>query len=465
MRSLLALVCAVAAALALAAPATAAGTFRNPVLPQAADGEDSPDPWIFRHDGRYWLMYTSTDHVELRSGRTLTGLADAKPRRLWPPVGTTEPPERCCQLWAPELHRLDGPSGRRWYLYYAANAAGGGVGHQMHVLESAGDDPAGPYRHKARLDLPDAYAIDGTVARIGGRLYLLYSGGESFAPTSLMLVELANPWTPTGTPIAISRPELPWEQVATSINEGPQVLLRGSTLNVVYSASWCGTGAYKLGLLSVPARANLLDPATWASAKRPDPIFAASPQAGVFGPGHGSFFTSPDGRESWTVYHATEDDRGCFTGGLRTTRAQRIDWNADGTPRLGQPLALARDLAAPSGDAAHAVQVERALAQRPPGARLVSDRRLAGYEGLAVRRGALALQVRVPSAGRWRVGVRLLGGERGATVTVGRGERRARAGPGLLDFGARRLRAGRLVLRLRTDRAVMLDQVVLERLR
>lgn len=360
------------------APAPAAATsFRNPVLPQAAGGEDSPDPWIFRHAGRYWLTYTSTDHVELRSATSLAGLADARPRRLWPLAGRSEPRDRCCQLWAPEIHRF----GDRWYLYYAATGpdSGGPGTHALHVLESSGADPAGPYRMKGRLALPQPYAIDGTVARVGGRLWLLYSGGAGFAPASLWIAPLRDPWTVGGPPLEISRPTLPWETVAFAINEGPQVLRHGGRLNVVYSASWCGTGAYSLGLLSVPASANLLDAATWANAKRPGPVFASDAAAGVFGPGHGSFFSSPDGRESWMVYHATEADEGCFTGGLRTTRAQRFGWNADGTPRFGAPAALSADLAAPGGDGTVAVQVEKLLA--PGAGRRVADRRLVGYEG------------------------------------------------------------------------------------
>jgi GH43 family beta-xylosidase len=489
MRSLLALAGAVAVLAAAAGTAAAgpAATFRNPVVPETA-GDDSPDPWIFRHDGRYWLTYTSTDHVELRSATTLAGLADATPRRLWPKAGAREPDSRCCQLWAPEIHRLDGPNGPRWYLYYAANAPGGGPTHQMHVLESAGDDPAGPYRYKARLRLPDPYAIDGTVARVGGRTYLVYSGGNSFTPTALMLVELSNPWTATGPAIAISRPELAWERFAFPINEGPEVLRRGGTLNVVYSASWCGTGAYALGLLSVPAGANLLDPATWTAAKRPDPVFASRGGNGVWGPGHGSFFTSPDGRESWQVYHATEDDRGCFTGGLRTTRAQRFTWNPDGTPDFGAPVGLDADVVAPSGERGTAVQAERAVVGRR--GRTVADRRLAGYRGLAVPRGTTTLRLRAPHAGRWRVRLRLLGGPiagevafagagtgarggakaqagagTGARRAVTRTARRPRAGAVALDFGVVALGAKPTTLRLRLARPATLDQLVLEEAR
>jgi GH43 family beta-xylosidase len=144
--------------------------------------------------------------------------------------------------------------------------------------------------------------------------------------------------------------------VTLAINEGPEVLEHRGTLNVIYSASWCGTGQYALGRLTVPARANLLDPATWQDAKSPVAVFQGDPARGVYGPGHGSFFTSPDGRESWMAYHATEDRRGCFTGGLRTTRAQPFTWNADGTPDFGTPVSLDADIPAPAGDGTIAVQ-------------------------------------------------------------------------------------------------------------
>ena len=37
--------------------------------------------------------------------------------------------------------------------------------------------------------------------------------------------------------------------VVVPINEGPEVLQHDGWLHVIYSASWCGTGAYALGRL------------------------------------------------------------------------------------------------------------------------------------------------------------------------------------------------------------------------
>jgi GH43 family beta-xylosidase len=33
-------------------------------------------------------------------------------------------------------------------------------------------------------------------------------------------------------------------------------------------------------------------------------VFQTSEENGVYAPGHNSFFTSPDGKEDWILYHA-----------------------------------------------------------------------------------------------------------------------------------------------------------------
>jgi len=441
--------------------------FHNPVVPQSTGGADSPDPWMFRHGGRYWLTYTSGDHIEVRSSRALGGLGDARPVRLWPPAGAAEPAERCCEIWAPEIHRLTGPDGPRWYVYYTAKAADEGFVHRLYVLESAGDNPAGPYHFAGRLDVPQTFAIDATVTTVGAQTYVLYSGGPSFSPTSLYLAPLSDPWTVAATPIAISSPTLPWEMVIAPINEGPEVLQHDGQLHVIYSASWCGTGAYALGRLTVPLTADLTDPLTWAAAKSPLPVFSAAPQRGVYGPGHGSFFTSPDGTEDWMVYHATDTSQGCFTGGVRTTRVQRFTWSSDGTPDFGRPVALDTDLEAPSGDRTLTVQAEDAVAA----GRVVDDRRLFGYQGVAVRPAARrplpAFDLGLARAGRHRIVLRVLGGPDAGRVTVvgpgGRHVTRSAVRPQeevvVLRFGRMRLRGGDHPLHFRVSRPLTLDQL------
>src|SRR5206468_1914939 len=95
------------------------------------------------------------------------------------------------------------------------------------------------------------------------------------------------------------------------------------------------------------AGSDLLDPAAWK--KSPIPVFWQSPKAGAYGPGHSSFFRSPDGTEDWFLYHAnTEPSRG--RGNRRSPRAQRFTWKTDGTPDFGRPIAVGVPAARPSGD-------------------------------------------------------------------------------------------------------------------
>lgn len=354
-----------------------ATAFSNPIIPLRGDyttdhGNTGADPWIVRYHGFYYLTHSanegladSTGGVVIRQSRTLAGLTDA-PEHLVE-RGSEEPDNRAHDFWAPEFHLLRGPDGVHWYLYHSATD-GNLANHRMQVLESTGSSPLGPYRWKAQLDFgAEQWSIDPTVFEVRGQLYMIYSGtapGEPYRPIvdpqSLYLVALKNPWTTKGKAMMISAPTLPWEREVAPINEGPEVLRHGDKLNVIYSASSCLSEAYKLGRLTVPLGADLLDPETWADAKAPEPVFQSSPENGVYGPGHNSFFTSPDGSESWIVYHATDKPGiGCF-GGLRTARAQQFTWNRDGTPNFGEPLPTGTPLRAPAGDGSLTRQAELA---------------------------------------------------------------------------------------------------------
>jgi GH43 family beta-xylosidase len=78
-------------------------------------------------------------------------------------------------------------------------------------------------------------------------------------------------------------------------------------------------------------------------------IYFAADASGAFGPGHGSFFRSPDGTEDWMLYHANaEAGQGC--GNRRAPRAQPFTWKADGTPDFGRPVGVGVPVTRPSGE-------------------------------------------------------------------------------------------------------------------
>jgi GH43 family beta-xylosidase len=290
----------------------------------------------------YYMTYTTARDIRVRKASTLAGLAHAEAFEVW---ADTEP-SRCCNVWAPEMHYLTGPAGPRLYIYYTAGARPCCATQRMHVLESAAADPMGPYHFKGRLFDPDQdfWAIDPTVFTAGGNLPVVCSGTPRDRmphekPQHLYIARLANPWTLQGGRVLISEPTQDWERRGGGVNEGPAILRRGDTIFLAFSGSGCYTDDYAVGLLEASASANLLDPASWK--KHPSPWLARNDAAGVFAPGHNSFFRPPGSSEDWIVYHANpRPGLGC--GGARRPRVQPVRWSPAGMPVLDAPAPTAR---------------------------------------------------------------------------------------------------------------------------
>ncbi|MGP4111580.1 family 43 glycosylhydrolase [Streptomyces sp. 4N509B] len=308
------------------------GTFTNPIK------TNGPDPWLQYHDGYYYLATTTWNStITMRRSLTLAGLASARDQVIFDLSGR---PNGCCNMWAPEFHLIDG----RWYFYYVAgqNVPDFNPTQRLHVLESEGDDPMGPYHFKA--DLAGDWEIDPSILRVDGRLYLM--GSILDGTQSLSITPMSNPWTLSGPRRTISQPTHDWERQSGTVNEGAEPLYHNGETMIVYSASACWGPDYKLGLLTLTG-SDPTNASHWT--KHPRPVFQRDDEDGVFAPGHNGFFTSPDGTEDWIVYHANSSaSGGCDMN--RSTRAQRFTWNADGTPNFGTPHPTGVQLTAPSGE-------------------------------------------------------------------------------------------------------------------
>ncbi len=303
------------------------GKFRNPVNAGA-------DPYIEFFQGNYYLTTTQGDAIRMWKAPTLAALKTARPTVLW----QDDNPSRACQIWAPETHFIS----NHWYVYYtAATCDDNDDTHRMHVLESVGTDPLGPYHYKARLFDPanDHYAIDGTVFSnsVDGTWFFIWAARPGHV---LTIARMKNPWTLKGHGVVLPASGFGCDEV----REGPQVLQHSGRVFLVYSACDTIKPDYKLGMLIADATANLMDPASWK--QYPRPVFERSDRNGVFGPGHNGFFKSPDGTEDWIIYHGKESSARTYDG--RTTRAQKFTWNPDGTPNFGVPLPLSAVLDEPS---------------------------------------------------------------------------------------------------------------------
>jgi GH43 family beta-xylosidase len=317
---------AVASASPIAAPsADKSAAWANPIVRQRAD------PWVLRHaDGRYYFTGSipAYDRVELRRADTLGGLADAEPVAIWrkPDHGPASH-----HIWAPELHHIDG----KWYVYFAGGRSDDIWAIRIYVLECASADPlAGPWIEKGQLATHlESFSLDATTFVQRGVRHLVWAqhdpaiGGN----TNLYIARMDTPWSIVGAPVLLTKPEFDWEVIGFRVNEGPAVLHRNGRFFLTYSASATDAN-YCMGLLTADENADLLDPASWK--KSPRPVLATSEAHGVFGPGHNSFTTLPDGRDV-LVYHA-RDYRDIVGDPLdnpdRHARASVIRWREDGTP-------------------------------------------------------------------------------------------------------------------------------------
>jgi GH43 family beta-xylosidase len=67
----------------------------------------------------------------------------------------------------------------------------------------------------------------------------------------------------------------------------------------------------------------------------------------VYGVGHASFTTSPDGTESWIVYHSKTS---ATPGWDRDVRMQKFTWSASGEPAFGDAVPAGTLLTKPAGE-------------------------------------------------------------------------------------------------------------------
>lgn len=310
-------------------------TFRNPVNAGA-------DPCVVCYGGRYYLTSTAGDRIRIWSASSVAELPVAEPVDVWV---APHPTDRSPLVWAPALWRLDGPDGPRWYVYFTWSETGADVDHRMYVLESAGDNPGGPYTFRGQIADYGAYAIDGEPFVHDGRPYFAWSSpgrGHERGPNQIYAAAMADPWTTTGEPVA-----LPVDAGGCpEVREGPTFLYRNGRTFLTYSTCDTGKPDYQLWMISLREGRDPLVPGNWE--QHPGPIFARNDPAGVFGPGHHFFFRSPDGSEDWISFHGKNTAE--YSYRWRTARVQPFTWNADGTPNLGVPLSLDTPIPLPAGD-------------------------------------------------------------------------------------------------------------------
>ncbi|CAN5466793.1 hypothetical protein BH23VER1_BH23VER1_25770 [soil metagenome] len=319
----------------------AADQFVNPI------GEGA-DPWVVRDpnaDRYLWCFSDGNRAIAVHTSDRLTSLGQKHIVWRAPESG---PYSR--EVWAPELHFLDG----RWVIYFAASD-GKNENHLAYALQSKSADPLGEYDLHGPFETGDTpgqnvWAIDMTPLDHGGQRYALWSGWD--APGTdrqfLYIAPMKSPTELAGPRVLLCRnDDFPWEFTegggqGRGLNEAPQILKSGDRTFVTYSCGGSWLPTYQLGMLELVGD-DPLDPASWK--KFADPVFVGTEE--TFGVGHSCFVKSPDGSEWWHVFHAKRDRA---PGWRRSIFVQPMSIGRRGLPRFGAPVSAGEPLPRPSGE-------------------------------------------------------------------------------------------------------------------
>jgi GH43 family beta-xylosidase len=159
-----------------------------------------------------------------------------------------------------------------------------------------------------------------------GKQYICYSKcGDG---QKLEIREMINPYTFGDKRAIISEPIYDWEMVGPyhrRINEGAFFVENEGKLFILYSYNGCYSDDYGLAVLEYLG-GEMCDAASWK--KYDHPTFTKG--NGVYGPGHATFFRSPDGTEVWICYHCLETSSPEEEGRHRFMNIQKIEFDEDG---------------------------------------------------------------------------------------------------------------------------------------
>jgi GH43 family beta-xylosidase len=147
---------------------------------------------------------------------------------------------------------------------------------------SGGADPFGTYTYLSQLT--NVWGIDGSIVRFNKWGNYFTWSCMSGALQSLCIAPMTSPGK-IGTTKILSTPTESWETNGSPVQEGPVAMYHGGKTYIAYSASFCWTPNYSLGLLTWNGSG---DPALSASWKKSSgPVFTNA--NGNYGPGHNGY--------------------------------------------------------------------------------------------------------------------------------------------------------------------------------
>jgi len=311
-------------------------TFRNPV-----STTNGADPFVTYYNGFYYYLRTTGNVTIYKCSK----LYDLEPSRASQSktVYNGANSNYVSDVWAPELHHF----GNKWYIYTCGQPSNEYSLLKIMVLESTADDPMSNYVFKGGIDL-GRQTIDATVFTYNDQSYLVCSYYHPTNGQSILLVPMKDPWTVNPDSCTIlSSPQgnksYAWERNGWAVNEGPAVLQRNDKVYIVYSASGYTSGEYCLGMLTYNGVGDITDRSKWTKAA--NPVFQKG--NGQYSVGHCSFTQSPNGEETWMVYHGVDTPAFNDDPKGRTPRLKKVTWVND-VPSFGAPDDINADIPIPA---------------------------------------------------------------------------------------------------------------------
>ena len=333
--------------------------FYNPLRVESGLG----DPWVYKHDGNYYLTYSEGTQITVTKSPWMTNLTANAGDETRTKVVARQKAMSLVEIWAPEIFFFDG----HWYIYFTATRDNSDneikdANRRTYCLKSKGEDVFGEWENVVEIKLPeDLRAIDATFMDYNGKQYIVWAGWPEKNHTidyrqDLYIAELAEKdptkaKTTEGKRVMISTPEYDWEKLGASQNEGPVVTYspQGSPA-LLFSGSYSGSDGYCIGYLTLEGSdKDPLHPDSWTKGEKP----LMETEDDVISPGHNSVVKSPDGKEDWIVYHAAKYSG---AGWDRTLRLQKLEW--DGHVPKAEMSAWTEELKLPSGDVSEKVKYE-----------------------------------------------------------------------------------------------------------
>jgi GH43 family beta-xylosidase len=312
------------------------GEFRNPI-------QSAGDPYMIYADGWYYFTYFHGAVQSIFRSKTLNNWEENNKRKL-----ITGTDGKQVGPGVGEFHFIDG----KWWLYGCG--ASEGKPKVPAVAWEGGSDLWNSNWVYHDMGFPEGkYVGDQTIVKINGQWYFVYT---SFEPEdsknwNLYIDRMITPYQLEQKPEIISRPTFDWERDGSgrlwALDEGACAVYTDNYTGLLFSGNGYDSSGYCLGYMHIK---NGLDPKDINNWEKIDhPLLEQAPELGIYGPGHNSVFTSPDGKERWICYHAwlSPPEEGI---GYRRTFCMPFTLDENEIPVFGKPLKAGSIIKLPSGD-------------------------------------------------------------------------------------------------------------------